>query len=104
VDSRALAACRSDGTRPLLHRTIHPDSNLFDEIAFYDAMIELPGAGFLRLAAAKSDTFAKAGALLFFFQLQALIRQLATGDRLDWDSLCQATAQYFLSFSGEGKH
>jgi AcrR family transcriptional regulator len=98
-----LQACRSDGTTLLLHRTIHPGSNLFDEIAFYDAMIELLGTGYPRFAATKSDPFAKAGALLFFFQLQALIRQLTTGDRLDWDSLCQATAQYFLSFSGEGK-
>jgi AcrR family transcriptional regulator len=97
--------CRSDGsTVLLLHRTLQPNGELFDEIAFYDDIMGLLGTGFPRFAAAASDRETHAEALLFFLELQALIRLLCTSDsRLDWESICRASAKSFLAFTRAGR-
>jgi len=96
-----LETCRSDGaTVLLLQRTLQPDSKLFDEIAFYEDVIAMLGQRYPRFAAAATDPTAFAEALLFFFQLQALIRQLCgpSESRLDWDAISRAVANGFLRF------
>jgi len=92
--------CRSNGsTVLLLQRTLQPNSKLFDEISFYDEIMELLGTGFPRFAAAGADDEIRAEALLFFLELQALIRLMCTSNmRLDWKLICRASAKSFLAF------
>ena len=97
--------CRSDGsTVLLLQRTLQPNGKLFDEISFYDEIMALLGTGFPRFAAAGTDEEIRAEALLFFLELQALIRLTCTSDtRLDWKLICRASAKSFLAFVHAGQ-
>ena len=95
---------RNGATVLLLQRTLQPNGKLFDEIAFYDDIMALLGTGFPRFAAAASDPEIHAEALLFFLELQALIRLMCTSDeRLDWESIFLASAKSFLTFVKGGQ-
>jgi AcrR family transcriptional regulator len=100
-----LDTCRSDGSIVLLmQRTLQPDSQLFDEIRFYDEIMTTLGKGFPRFAAAATDEDIRAEAMLFFFELQACIRLICTTDSaLDWQLIRRAWARRFLSFVQEDK-
>ena len=97
-----IAACQAN--RPfvyLLQRTFPSAISLFNDIEFYDEMMDLLGARIPRFreAANRNCAEAHADAMLFFFELQSLVRYTSHDHFvIDRDEICRAVARQLHRF------
>lgn len=94
-----VGACRVN--RPIVFAIQRGTPGLFDEIGYYIEMMALIGRRIPRFAqaAGDDDPAARADAMLFFFELQSLVRYVSqVGLDLDEEQICLAVARRIHHF------